>query len=65
MSKARRSRTTGPLRAWAGDSLWRQFVAWLLRSALYLVLVAVVFGIIWFVLTPNMIDGLLNVFGNR
>ena len=45
--------------------MWRQFLAWLLRSALYLVLVAVVFGVIWFLLTPNMIDGLLNVFGNR
>ena len=65
MTKARRSRTTGPLRAWAGDSLWRQFLVWLLRGAVSLVVLATVFAIVWFVLTPNMIDGLVDVFGNR
>jgi hypothetical protein len=65
MTKARRSRSTGPLRAWAGDSLWRQFLAWMARTAVYLVLVAIVFGIIWFVLTPNMIDGIVNAFTNK
>lgn len=65
MSRARRSRTNGPLRSWAGDSRWRQFLVWLLRGAVSLAVLAITFAIVWFVLTPNMIDGLLDVLGNR
>jgi hypothetical protein len=61
MPNPRRSRNRGLLRAWAGDSLWRQFVAWLARSALLLALGALLFAIIWFVLMPWMIEGFTNV----
>ena len=62
MTKGRRSRTPGPLRAWAGDSLSRKFLVWLLRSAMSLAVLAIGLAIIWFVLMPNMIDGLTKVF---
>lgn len=65
MTNARRSRTRGPLRAWAGDSLWRQFLVWLLRGVVSVVMLAIVFVIIWFVLTPNMISGIVNTFTNK
>lgn len=63
MSNARRSRTTRPLRAWAGDSLWRQFIVWLIRSAVSLAVLAIALVIILLVLVPNMIDGLMRQFG--
>ena len=62
MTNPRRSRTRGPLRAWAGDSLSRKFLVWLLRSAVSLAALAIGLAIIWFVLMPNMIDGLTKVF---
>lgn len=62
MPNTRRSRATGPFRAWAGDSLWRQFAVWLTRGAVSLAVLAIGFAIIWFVLTPVMIDGLTRVF---
>jgi len=65
MSNARRSRNIGLLRSWAGDSRRRQFVAWLIRSALSLLVVAVGLAIIMLILVPNMIDSLVNQFGNR
>jgi hypothetical protein len=61
MTNARRSRTPGPLRAWAGDSLSRKFLVWLLRSAVSLAVLAIGLAIIWFVLTPMMIDGVTRV----
>jgi hypothetical protein len=65
MRSARRSRPRGLLRAWAGDALWRQFVAWLAGSALSLAIAAAVFAIIWFVLAPWMIDGFTDVIRRR
>lgn len=65
MSNARRLRRTGPLRVWAGDSLWRQFLVWLLRLAVSAAVLAITFAIIWFVLTPTMISGIVNTFANR
>jgi hypothetical protein len=62
MTKVPRPRTTGPLRAWAGDSLGRRFLVWMLRSAVSLGVLAVGLAIIWFILTPNMIDGLTKIF---
>ena len=62
MTKGRRSRTPAPLRAWAGDSLSRKFLVWLLRSAVSLGVLAIGLAIIWFVLMPNMIGGLTKVF---
>ena len=62
MRNVRRSRTTGPLRAWAGDSLWRQFVVWLVRNVVSLAVLVAVLAIILLVLMPNMIDGLTKVF---
>ena len=61
MTNARRSRTRAPLRAWAGDSLPRKFLVWLLRSAVSLAVLAIGLAIIWFVLMPNMIDGLTRI----
>lgn len=61
MSRIRRSRTAGPFRAWAGDSLWRQFLVWLLRTVVSAAVLAITFAIIWFVLTPNMINSMVNV----
>ena len=65
MTKVRRSGTAGPLRTWAGDSVWRQFLVWLLRGAVSIAVLAVGFAIIWFILTPWMIDGITNVFQRR
>ena len=62
MTNARRSRTSGPLRAWAGDSLPRKLLVWLLRSAASLAVLAIGLAIVWFILTPNMSDGLTKVF---
>jgi hypothetical protein len=61
MRKAPRSRARGPLRAWAGDSLWRRFVAWLAGTFLLLAIAAATFAVIWFVLMPMMIDGFTNI----
>lgn len=62
MTNARRPRTRARLRAWAGDSLWRQFLVWLLRSGISLLALVMGLAIIWFILMPNMIDGLTKVF---
>lgn len=62
MSNPSRSRSRGLLSTWAGDSLLRRFVAWLVQSAILLVLLAIAFAIIWFVLTPLMVDGITRVF---
>ena len=62
MTNARRSRTPGPLRAWAGDSLWRQFAVWIIRSAVSLIVLAIGLAIIMVFLVPNMIDGLTRIF---
>ena len=62
MTNARRSRAPGPLRAWAGDSSSRKFLVWLLRSVLSLLVLGIGLAIIWFILLPNMIDGLTKVF---
>lgn len=65
MSNARRSRNIGPLRAWAGDSLWLQFLVWLLRSVASLLVLGIGIAIIWFILAPNMIDALVKIFSNK
>jgi predicted anti-sigma-YlaC factor YlaD len=65
MTKARRSRSIGPLRTWAGDSRRRQFASWLIRSALSLLVLAIGLGIIMLILVPNMIDGLVKIFSNK
>jgi hypothetical protein len=62
MTNARRSRTRGRLRGWAGDSLWRQFLVWLLRNVVSLLVLGIGLAIVWFILMPNMIDGLTKVF---
>lgn len=62
MSNPSRSRSRGFLSTWAGDSLVRRFVAWLVQSAILLAALAVIFAIIWLVLMPLMIDGLTKVF---
>ena len=49
---------------WAGDSLWRRFVAWLGQTAILIVVGAIGIAVIWFVLTPMMTDGLVEVFRN-
>lgn len=61
MRNARRSGPVGPLRAWAGDSLWRRFVVWLARNLLLIAISAAVFAVIWLVLLPLMIDGFTSV----
>lgn len=65
MTKARRSRSIGPLCPWAGDSRWRQFAAWLIRSALSLLVLAIGLAIIMLILVPNMIDGVVKMFSNK
>ncbi|MEX0625563.1 MAG: hypothetical protein WD402_03365 [Chloroflexota bacterium] len=40
----------------------RRFLAWLVQSAILLAVVAIGFALIWFVLTPGMIDGITQVF---
>jgi hypothetical protein len=62
MPNGARSRSRGLLSAWAGDSLWRRFVAWLAQSAILLTAVALVAAVVWFILTPMMIDGITKVF---
>jgi hypothetical protein len=42
--------------------LWRRFVAWLAQSAILLGVLVIGIAVIWFVLTPMMIDGLTRVF---
>jgi hypothetical protein len=62
MSHPSRSRSRGFLSSWAGESLGRRFVAWLVQSAILLAVAAIGFAIIWFVFMPWMIDGLTRVF---
>lgn len=45
--------------------MWRQFLVWLLRGVVSVVMLAIVFAIAWFVLMPNMISGIVNTFTNR
>jgi hypothetical protein len=40
----------------------RRFAAWLVQSTILLLVVAIAAAIIWFVLTPLMIDGITRVF---
>ena len=56
-----RSRSRGPLTAWAGDSLWRRFVAWLAQSAILFAALALALALIWLVFVPIMLDGVTKV----
>jgi len=60
-----RPRRRGLLSQWAGDSPSRRFVAWLAQSAILLAVAGAIFAVIWFVLMPMMIDGLVDVFQRR
>jgi hypothetical protein len=60
----RRRRRKGLFMTWAGDSLWRRFVAWLGQTAIIVAVGAIGIALIWFVLYPMMIDNLVEVFGN-
>lgn len=51
----------GLLNGWAGDSLWRRFVAWVAQSAALVVVAAVIFAAVWFVLVPWMTNGFIDV----
>ena len=65
MSYARRSRPSGPLRRWAGDSLWRRFVVWLVVNTVALLVLIAGVLVILNVLVPNMIHGIVSQMTNR
>jgi hypothetical protein len=60
-----RSRSRGLLSAWAGESPWRRLVAWLVQGVILVGVLALALAVIWFILTPWMIDGITNVFQRR
>jgi hypothetical protein len=51
--------------AWAGDSVWRRFLAWLAQTAIMVALVAIVAAMTMLVLLPMMTEGLTEIFRNR
>jgi len=53
----RRSAHTLPLGEWAGDSRWRQFVAWLVRTAVLATVIVAALALIWLVALPWVING--------
>ena len=65
MTNVRRSRPTGPLRSWAGDSPPRQLVAWLIRSAIVLAAVLVAYLVITNVLAPALANGIVSQMQNH
>ena len=47
---------TGPIFAWAGDSRWRQVVAWLLRSTIIVIVVLVAYVGLFYLVLPLLLD---------
>ena len=62
--RSRRRKRKGLFMTWAGDSLWRRFVAWLGQTAILVAAAALVYVITMNVLVPNMVDGMVEVFRN-
>jgi hypothetical protein len=60
----RRGRRKGLFMTWAGDSPWKRLVAWLGQTAPLIALFAAGAAIIWFVLTPWMIESFTDTFRN-
>jgi hypothetical protein len=52
----RRPVVPGPTFAWAGDSRWRQVAAWLLRSAIIVVVALAVYLVLFYLLLPFLLD---------
>ncbi|HEX5578856.1 MAG TPA: hypothetical protein VFY43_04240 [Candidatus Limnocylindria bacterium] len=52
----RRSAVPGPTFAWAGDSRWRQVVAWLVRSAIIVVVALGVYLALFYLALPILLD---------
>ena len=52
----RRPAAPGPTFAWAGDSHWRQVVAWLLRSAIIVVAALAVYLLLLYLVLPFLLD---------
>ena len=52
----RRSAVPGPAFAWAGDSRWRQVVAWLLRSAIIVVAALALYLALFYLVLPFLLD---------
>jgi hypothetical protein len=50
--------------SWAGESPLRRLIAWLGQTVILVVIAAVGFALVWFVLVPIMIDGVVDVFNN-
>jgi hypothetical protein len=50
---------------WAGDSAVRRLIAWVGQTAVLVAVVAIGIAIVWFVLAPSMIDGIVGVFANH
>lgn len=49
---------------WAGDSLWRRFVAWLGQTAILAALLAVGVAIMWFLIMPMVTNNLVQTIQN-
>jgi hypothetical protein len=46
----------GPLFGWAGDSRWRRTLAWLLRSAIIVLVALFVYVALFYVAVPAILD---------
>ncbi|HEY7847176.1 MAG TPA: hypothetical protein VIC83_03165 [Candidatus Limnocylindria bacterium] len=46
----------GPLFGWAGDSRWRRTLAWLLRSAIIVLVALLVYVALFYVAVPAILD---------
>jgi len=51
----RRAAVPGPTFAWAGDSRWRQVVAWLVRSAIIVVAALAVYLLLLYLVLPFLL----------
>lgn len=52
----RRPAVPGPMFAWAGDSGWRQVVAWLLRSAIIVVAALALYLVLFYLVLPFLLN---------
>jgi len=52
-----------PLAEWAGDSPWRRFVAWLVRTAVLAAAIAFALALVWLVALPWIVNGYREVVG--
>ena len=52
----RRPAVPGPMFAWAGDSRWRQVAAWLVRSAIIVVVALAVYVALFYLVLPLVLD---------